>query len=294
MSDWSVYVLMNGAGVTYTGITIDVEARLTQHNAGTGAKFTRGRGPWRVVHVEGPLSHGDALRREAVIKADRAFKATLKQVAMAVILLLSGMCHAWAQSTPADLGVRVEKAVGDGKTFSQGSGVLIGGGLVLTAAHVVKVNPRDPTVIVLIEGRRVPGRVVFSDASPDVAFIKVERSTMSALSRSRAASFCDHDPGPGAPVVVDAIGQTTRSVTVVAPDNPPHRPGDWTATLGTGYHQGSSGGGVFDAATGCLLGILIYEVSGHVRPSSPFIDITRFTPAPRISGALQAYRRERR
>ncbi|MEI7606848.1 MAG: GIY-YIG nuclease family protein [Rhodospirillaceae bacterium] len=83
MSAWSVYVLMNGAGVTYTGIAIDVGARLVQHNSGTGAKFTRGRGPWRIVHVEGPLSHGDALRREAAIKLDRAFKATLRQVAKA-------------------------------------------------------------------------------------------------------------------------------------------------------------------------------------------------------------------
>ena len=86
LSDWSVYVLMNGAGVTYTGVTIDIEARLAQHNAGTGAKFTRGRGPWWVIHVEGPLSHGDALRREAVIKADRAFRATLKQATVAAIL----------------------------------------------------------------------------------------------------------------------------------------------------------------------------------------------------------------
>ena len=294
LSDWKVYVLMNGAGTTYTGIAIDLEERLARHNAGAGAKFTRGRGPWRIVHVEGPLSHGDALRREAAIKADRAFKALLRRATMAIILFLCGVCHALAQSSPADLGVRVEKAVGDGKTFAQGSGVLIGGGLVVTAAHVVKYNPTDAGVIVLVEGQRVRGRVVFSDAIPDVALIKVERSAIPPLSRSRAATFCDHDPGPGEPVVVDAIGQVTRSKTIVAPDNPPYRPVDWNATLGTGYHQGSSGGGVFDAVTGCLLGILIYEVSGRVRPSSPFIDITRFAPAPQIAAALEMYRQQQR
>ncbi len=78
MKDWFVYVLLNGANVAYTGIALDVEDRLDRHNAGEGAKFTRGRGPWRLVHVEGPLPHGDALRREAAIKRDHAFKRALK------------------------------------------------------------------------------------------------------------------------------------------------------------------------------------------------------------------------
>lgn len=285
----TVVGLPNDAGTIDTGTDTDVEAILVQHDSGpTGAKLTWGPGPWRIVHVKRLLSHGDARCRKAAIKAE------LRRAAIAIVLFLGCMSPALAQSTPADLGVRLEKPVGDGKTFAQGSGVLIGDGLILTAAHVVKYNPTDPSVIVLVEGQRIHGRVVFSDAGPDVALIKIERSAMPALSRSMAATFCDEDPGPGKLVVVDAIGQVTRSKTIVAPDNPPHRPGDWTSTLGTGYHQGSSGGGVFDAATGCLLGILIYEVSGHVRPNSPFIDITRFTPAPQISEALQTFRQKLR
>ena len=73
-----VYVLRNGNGTLYTGIAKDVEARLAQHNADAGARFTRGRGPWRVVHIEGPLAHGGALRREAALKRDRRFKSELK------------------------------------------------------------------------------------------------------------------------------------------------------------------------------------------------------------------------
>ena len=76
--DYFVYVLGNDAGITYTGIAKNVEARLTCHNSNTGAHFTRGRGPWRILHVEGPFSHGDALRRERDIKRDRRFKAALK------------------------------------------------------------------------------------------------------------------------------------------------------------------------------------------------------------------------
>lgn len=74
-----VYVLRNSAGTTYTGIALDVDARLESHNDGTGAKFTRGRGPWTVIHSEGPLPHGDALRREMAIKKDRKFKASLSE-----------------------------------------------------------------------------------------------------------------------------------------------------------------------------------------------------------------------
>ncbi len=78
-ADFFVYVLRNGTGTTYTGIAKNVEARLAAHNDGNGAKFTRGRGPWVVIHTEGPLPHGDALRRETAIKRDRAFKAKLKR-----------------------------------------------------------------------------------------------------------------------------------------------------------------------------------------------------------------------
>lgn len=73
-----VYVIRNRAGILYTGIAKDVEARCTQHNDGCGARFTRGRGPWVVVHREGPFSHGDALRRELMVKADRRLKAAIK------------------------------------------------------------------------------------------------------------------------------------------------------------------------------------------------------------------------
>ncbi len=78
-SEWHVYILISESGIAYTGIARDVEARLAHHNRGTGAKFTRGRGPWHVIHTEGPFTHGDALRREAAIKRDRTFKAAAKR-----------------------------------------------------------------------------------------------------------------------------------------------------------------------------------------------------------------------
>ncbi len=77
-STYFVYIIRNGAGVFYTGIAKNVTARCEQHNNGSGARFTRGRGPWSVAHVEGPFPRGDALRRELAIKRDRRLKAALK------------------------------------------------------------------------------------------------------------------------------------------------------------------------------------------------------------------------
>ncbi|MGI9264676.1 MAG: GIY-YIG nuclease family protein, partial [Gammaproteobacteria bacterium] len=46
----------------------DVAVRVAQHNAGTGAKYTRGRLPVELVYYEQVGEHGAALRRELAIK----------------------------------------------------------------------------------------------------------------------------------------------------------------------------------------------------------------------------------
>jgi putative endonuclease len=66
---WTVYVLECADGTLYTGITNDMENRLAKHAKGTGAKYTRGRGPYKVIHTELYPTKGQALKREAVIKA---------------------------------------------------------------------------------------------------------------------------------------------------------------------------------------------------------------------------------
>ena len=71
MKEWFVYILKNPRGIFYTGITKDIERRITEHNNGCGAKFTRGRGPWKPAYREGPLTQGEALKREREIKALR-------------------------------------------------------------------------------------------------------------------------------------------------------------------------------------------------------------------------------
>lgn len=69
---WDVYVARCGDGTLYTGIARDARARIERHNAGRGARYTRGRGPVELVHREHVAGRGLALRREAEIKALRA------------------------------------------------------------------------------------------------------------------------------------------------------------------------------------------------------------------------------
>ena len=65
---WSLYLLRCGDGTLYCGIALDVEARLAQHRAGKGAKYTRGRGPLELAYTEACASRADALRREREVK----------------------------------------------------------------------------------------------------------------------------------------------------------------------------------------------------------------------------------
>jgi predicted GIY-YIG superfamily endonuclease len=77
-ADWFVYLIRCGDGTLYCGIALDVEARLKQHQEGTGAKYTRGRGPLELVYHEACASKAAALRRERAIKGfSRAKKTAL-------------------------------------------------------------------------------------------------------------------------------------------------------------------------------------------------------------------------
>jgi predicted GIY-YIG superfamily endonuclease len=75
---WCVYVLACGDGTLYTGITNDLARRIAAHAAGKGARYTRGRGPFRPVHVEDCADKPAALARERAIKRlSRAAKLAL-------------------------------------------------------------------------------------------------------------------------------------------------------------------------------------------------------------------------
>lgn len=64
-----VYILECADGTYYTGSTNDIEKRLSAHQNGKAAKYTRGRRPVDLIYIEECGSKGNALSREHAIKA---------------------------------------------------------------------------------------------------------------------------------------------------------------------------------------------------------------------------------
>ena len=67
---WYVYILKCADNSLYTGITIDVERRVDEHNHDDklAAKYTRVRRPVKLVYQESLASRSLAASREAKIK----------------------------------------------------------------------------------------------------------------------------------------------------------------------------------------------------------------------------------
>ena len=65
-----------GRARTYVGWTTDVARRLTAHNAGLGAKSTRGH-VWTLLHTEEFKTRTEAMSREWHLKRDRKFRKKL-------------------------------------------------------------------------------------------------------------------------------------------------------------------------------------------------------------------------
>jgi len=77
---WVCYLLRCADDTLYCGISNDMEKRLAAHNAGEGAKYTRGRIPVSVVYRESCADKSAALKREIQIKRlSRSAKQALLQ-----------------------------------------------------------------------------------------------------------------------------------------------------------------------------------------------------------------------
>ena len=78
MNDHYVYLLRCDDGTLYTGYTTEPARRVVEHDEGRGAKYTRGRTPVELVHLERHPSRSDALSREHEVKTfSRAEKREL-------------------------------------------------------------------------------------------------------------------------------------------------------------------------------------------------------------------------
>ena len=63
--------------VTYVGYTKDLSIRIKLHNAGKGAKFTRGR-KWALIYKEKFKTKKEAISREYYIKNNRMIRNKIK------------------------------------------------------------------------------------------------------------------------------------------------------------------------------------------------------------------------
>ena len=65
---WSVYILKCSDKTLYTGITNNIARRLEDHESGNGAKYTKGRGPFKLVYQEFLKNRSLSTKRESEIK----------------------------------------------------------------------------------------------------------------------------------------------------------------------------------------------------------------------------------
>ena len=78
-----VYIVECSDGTFYTGYTTDIENRLKMHNSGKGAKYTRGRLPVILKHIETYKTKEEAMKREYAIKKlnrQQKIKLFLKEI----------------------------------------------------------------------------------------------------------------------------------------------------------------------------------------------------------------------
>ena len=62
------YIVECADGTLYTGWTTDLDRRVSMHNKGLGARYTKMRRPVKLVYVEEQPDRNSAMKRERAIK----------------------------------------------------------------------------------------------------------------------------------------------------------------------------------------------------------------------------------
>ena len=66
--NWQVYIIQTETGKLYTGITTNIDRRLSEHKKNKGAKYFRLENPQEVVFTESHKNRAEATKRELEIK----------------------------------------------------------------------------------------------------------------------------------------------------------------------------------------------------------------------------------
>lgn len=77
---WIIYMLALRNNAFYTGITNNLEERLSTHKKGKGSKYVRSHLPFRVIYIQEANNRSEASKAEAAIKklTRKAKEAMLK------------------------------------------------------------------------------------------------------------------------------------------------------------------------------------------------------------------------
>ncbi|MCP1439479.1 putative endonuclease [Erwinia persicina] len=86
---WHLYIVQTAGGALYTGITNDVPRRFKQHQAGTGAKALRGKGPLTL------LFHCEAGDRASASRLEYRIKQLKRQEKIRLVTHQPVSLEAW-------------------------------------------------------------------------------------------------------------------------------------------------------------------------------------------------------
>jgi len=186
-------------------------------------------------------------------------------VRLVTLFLLLTIAFGRAQAEPTDDSLRAYAVhvLQDPAGSSNGAGIYLGKGLVITAAHVVKSGGPG----VSIAGLNLPAKIVREGAfeQVDLALLSVDEEKLPISLRLRRMPLCQRPPWVGEPVIV-AIPESTARSRIMSPLLlPAHVRFRFSTVISDVATTGNSGSGVFDAERKCLLGIMSRKI--FVRPN---------------------------
>jgi hypothetical protein len=179
-----------------------------------------------------------------------------KPMSVAAIVGLVGLAISGSRAEPMDHWVEdyvVQVLWGDEQN-PVGAGVYLGSGLVITAAHV----GGGQTSGVRVDGLNVPAALIKTGSFPqlDLSLIYMDPGKIPDSVRERRMTLCQEQPPVGAPVIVAAPQEITRSSIASPAVIPPEDRTKFSTLISDGATDGKSGSGVFALERKCLLGIL--------------------------------------
>jgi hypothetical protein len=212
--------------------------------------------------------------------------------ALVLAALWPPACAQGADDTLLPYGVHIHQT--PMQSWGPGSGIYLGKGVFITAAHVAGrtwlTRPK-----IAIAGSEYPTRVVKEGSfeGTDLTLLSVDEALLPSRLRLRRNSICTDPPRPGQEVVTIVPGSAVRS-HILAPDRlPVEARRRFSTVIADVARTGNSGSGVFDVKRKCLLGIMSRKISQSQARAGTGKSETRdvakyFVPAAEIAAFLPA------